>query len=162
MESDDILFALTFAAALGAGLVAGVFYAFSSFVMPGLKRLPAQDAIGAMQSINVTAVTPVFMAGFMGTASLSLVVGAWGGFRFSDPEGRWLLAGGALYLAGAFVLTAAYHVPRNNALVELDANSVGAPAHWQRYYAEWTRWNHVRGLASLAAAAAFVAALLQM
>src|SRR5688500_5109140 len=162
MESANILFALTFAAALGAALVAGVFYAFSSFVMPGLKRLPAPEAIAAMQSINVTAVTPAFMAGFMGTAALSLVVGVWGGFRLSEAEGPWLLAGGVLYLVGTFGLTAAYHVPRNHALVELDPHSAEASPRWQHYYAEWTRWNHVRGLAALAASAAFVAALLEM
>ncbi len=34
------------------GLVAGVFFAFSTFVMSGLARLPPADGIRAMQSIN--------------------------------------------------------------------------------------------------------------
>jgi hypothetical protein len=38
----------------------GVFFAFSSFVMAALRRLPAAQGIAAMQSIHVTAVTPVF------------------------------------------------------------------------------------------------------
>jgi hypothetical protein len=41
----------------------GVFFAFSSFVMKALARLqPAQGTV-AMQSINLMAVTPAFMAG---------------------------------------------------------------------------------------------------
>ena len=58
---------LTFATALGCGLVAGVFFTFSTFVMPALGRLPAPQGIAAMQSINVAAITPSFMAALFGT-----------------------------------------------------------------------------------------------
>jgi uncharacterized membrane protein len=54
-----VLYAATLATALGCGLVAGVFFAFSSFVMPALKRLPPAQGIAAMQSINKLAVTPL-------------------------------------------------------------------------------------------------------
>ena len=43
-------------AAVGCGLMAGVFSAFSTFVMKALARLPAHEGIAAMQSINVVAV----------------------------------------------------------------------------------------------------------
>jgi uncharacterized membrane protein len=46
-------FVLTVVAALGCGLNAGVFFAFSSFVMAALRRLPPAQGIAAMQSINV-------------------------------------------------------------------------------------------------------------
>jgi uncharacterized membrane protein len=39
-------------AALGSGLVGGVFFAFSTFVMRALARVPAAQGIAAMQSIN--------------------------------------------------------------------------------------------------------------
>src|SRR5258705_6992637 len=54
--SGRVLTTVTFGTALGAGLVAGVFFAFSSFVMAALARLPPAQAIAAMQSINVTVV----------------------------------------------------------------------------------------------------------
>ena len=38
---ERLLFALTLVSALGCGLVAGVLFAFSSFVMNALARLPA-------------------------------------------------------------------------------------------------------------------------
>ena len=52
---SDLVVALTLVTALGCGLNAGVFFAFSGFVMNGLRRLPAAQGIAAMQSINVTA-----------------------------------------------------------------------------------------------------------
>ena len=58
---NGLLFVLTLLAALGCAMMAGVFFAFSAFVMKALARLPAQQGIGAMQAINVAAVTPVFM-----------------------------------------------------------------------------------------------------
>jgi hypothetical protein len=58
---------LTFAAAIGAGLVAGIFFAFSSFVMRALARIAPPQGIAAMQSINVAVINPVFMAVFLGT-----------------------------------------------------------------------------------------------
>ena len=54
---DGLLFVLTLFAALGCAMMAGVFFAFSSFVMPALRRLPATQGIAAMQAINVAAVT---------------------------------------------------------------------------------------------------------
>ena len=44
---DGLLFALTLFAALGCGVVAGVFFAFSAFVMRSLARLPAPQGIAA-------------------------------------------------------------------------------------------------------------------
>ena len=49
---DDLLVALTLVTALGCGLSAGALFAFSSFVMHGLRRLPAPQGIAAMQSIT--------------------------------------------------------------------------------------------------------------
>ena len=59
---DGFLFVLTLLAILGCGMIAGVFFAFSAFVMKALARLPAEQGIAAMQAINVAAVTFAFMA----------------------------------------------------------------------------------------------------
>ena len=52
-----VLYIATLATALGCGLIAGAFFAFSSFVMPALKRLPTTEGIAAMQSITAAALT---------------------------------------------------------------------------------------------------------
>lgn len=155
----DLLVALTFVSALGCGLSAGALFAFSSFVMKALARLQPAQGIAAMQSINVMAVTPAFMTALFGTAVTCVAVVVWALVDWHDSFGPWLLAGAALYLIGTIGLTMAYHVPRNNALAGVDATNPDAGAHWRRYVADWTRGNHVRVAAGLAAAAALTEAL---
>jgi uncharacterized membrane protein len=157
---DDLLVLLTFVTALGCALSAGALFAFSSFVMKALARLPSAQGIAAMQSINVAAVTPAFMTALFGTAVACVALVVWGLADWHDSFGPYLLGGGAVYLAGTIGLTMGYHVPRNNALASVDPTSHDAEAHWRRYVAAWTRWNHVRVVAGLAAAAAFAGALL--
>ena len=155
------LFALTLVSALGCGLMAGAFYAFSSFVMRALARLPPAQGIAAMQSINVTAVRPAFMAGFLGTALACFALTVLSVFHWNAPGTVWRLAGSVLYLAGCFLQTIVFHVPRNNALARVDAGSVAGAAYWERYLREWIPGNHVRTLACLAAAALLTIALCQ-
>ena len=146
--------------AVSAGLVGGVLYAFSSFVMAGLKRLTSENGIAAMQSINVTAVGPGLMIPFFGTALASLALAAWGIADWKGPASAWMVAGALSYLLGTFAMTAVYHVPRNDALAAISPGTARASAVWERYFAEWTRWNHLRSIASVGAATAFVVALL--
>jgi uncharacterized membrane protein len=142
----------TLCAALGSGLMAGVFFAFSSFVMAGLARLPAAQGVAAMQAINVAAVGRWLMGALFGTALLCLALAVAAIRSWDGPGSRLRLAGAALYLAGAIAVTAACNVPRNDALAALQAGSAEAASLWGRYLVEWTRWNHLRALASLAAA----------
>jgi uncharacterized membrane protein len=156
---DDSLVALTFVTAIACGLSAGALFAFSSFVMKALARLPGPQGIAAMQSINVMAVTPAFMTALFGTAVLCVAVAVWAFVDWHDSFGPWLIAGSALYLFGPIGLTMGYHVPRNNALAQVEPTSPEAEALWRRYVVEWTRGNHVRVAAGIAAAAAFTEAL---
>jgi uncharacterized membrane protein len=149
---DGLLVALTVVTALGCGLNAGVFFAFSSFVMKALARLQPAQGIAAMQSINAVAVTPAFMAALFGTAAASIALGGWALVDWDDAFGPWLLAGSACYLLGTIGPTITYHVPRNNALAALQPQWAEAAGRWARYVAEWTRWNHLRAATSLAAA----------
>jgi uncharacterized membrane protein len=157
---DDLLVGLTLVTALGCGLTAGALYAFSSFVMPALARLPAAQGIAAMQSINVMAPTPPFMTAFLGTAAGCVVVAVWALVDWDGSFGPWLLAGSSLYLVGLIGVTGRYNIPRNNALAAADPADPGSEALWRRYVTEWTRWNHVRTLAGITAAAALTGALI--
>jgi uncharacterized membrane protein len=146
------LYAATLATALGCGLVAGVFFAFSAFVMDGLERLPATDGIAAMQSINRTAVTPLFMTVLFGTAAACVALAVW-------ARRPWVLGGAALYLVGAIGVTIAANVPRNDRLAALAPDGPAAAGEWARFVHAWTAWNHVRGVAALGAAALLTVAL---
>jgi uncharacterized membrane protein len=61
-------------ALLGSAVIGGVFFAFSSFVMKALARIPSSEGVAAMQSINVVVIIPTFLSVFMGTTVLSLGV----------------------------------------------------------------------------------------
>ena len=144
---------LTLLAALGCGLIAGAFFAFSSFVMKALDRIDPAQGMSAMQSINVVVLNPVFLGVFMGTAAVCVLLAI---LRWNDP---YTLAGCLLYGIGTFGVTIAFNVPRNNALAKIDPSQPGAVEAWRGYVVSWTRWNHVRTLAALAAAAALTLAL---
>ncbi|MHC5906338.1 anthrone oxygenase family protein [Streptomyces sp. S6] len=151
--------ALAVAGVLATGVMAGVFAAFSVLVMRGLGALPAREGVAAMNAINKAALTSVFMVLFLGAAAVCGVV-AVVTFVLWPAEGRVeLLLGSGLYLVGAFGVTAAANVPRNEKLRGLDAESAEALAYWPAYLREWTLWNHVRTAASGAAAVAYVLAL---
>lgn len=156
---DGFTLPLVVVTALGCGLMGGAFFAFSSFVMSGLKRLPTEQGIAAMQSINITAVTPAFMTALFATAAgcIAVVIAALVDWRQSVSI--YLLVGAGLYLAGVIVMTGVYHVPRNNALAAADPASDEGAELWARYPREWTGWNHVRTFTALAAAAAFTIAI---
>src|SRR4026209_1034674 len=90
---------LTTIAAVGAGLAAGVFFAFSSFVMQTLRRLPSEQGIAAMQSINKQAPTPAFMMLLIGTAALSAGLGIHALMNRDEPQALFLGTGCLTYLA---------------------------------------------------------------
>src|SRR3712207_2001782 len=104
---DGLLFGLTLLAALGSGLVGGVFFAFSAFVMRDLARLPPAHGIGAMQSINVVAVTPPFMAAFLGTALACVALAVSSLVRWGEPDAGYGLVGSRFYLVGTVLVTIA-------------------------------------------------------
>ena len=156
---DRLLTLTTFAAAISSGLIAGVFFAFSTFVMRALSRQPAAAAVPAMQAINVTVINPLFMLAFMGTAALSIAAIVGAVMRWSQPGSGWLLAGALLYLVGTFGVTIAFNVPLNDWLAKVTADDADLAGKWSAYAGTWTLWNHVRTIAATAALAALIAAL---
>jgi uncharacterized membrane protein len=147
------LFGVTLATALGCGLMAGVFFAFSVSVMGALGRLPAPQGISAMQSINLTILNPVFLGVFMGTAVLSAVVSVAALLNMQNASAVYLLAGGVFYLVGCFGVTAVFNVPKNEKLASVAPHEPASAHLWATYLTRWTAWNHVRTFASLAATA---------
>ncbi|MGW0707623.1 anthrone oxygenase family protein [Streptomyces sp. NPDC002643] len=156
---DGPYFVLVVLGLLGTAIVAGVFCGFSTFVMKGLASLPPAQGVAAMQAINVSAVTPAFMLVFVGTAVLCAVLAVVTFVLWPDEGTVALLVGSALYLFGSFGVTMVANVPRNDALARLDAGTAEAATYWRTYVSRWTAWNHVRTLASTAAALSYLLAL---
>ena len=155
---DQWLSVLAFVGAMGSGLIAGVFYAFSTFVMRALARIPATEGMSAMQSINVVVLNPPFLGVFLGTAATSAAAVAAAILYWGDAGSLCLLIGGVLYFVGTFGVTAAFNVPLNDALGSVRRNDPDLENRWANYVRRWTAWNHVRTAAALAATAAFALA----
>jgi uncharacterized membrane protein len=151
---------LTIVAAVAAAVVGGALFAFSTFVMPALRRMPGTGGMPAMQSINKMApASPGFMLALMGTAALCVGLAGWFAFtRWGEPGTGWVLAGCALYLL-VIVITGVYHIPRNDRLGLLDPAAAGMDGTWRHYISGWQAWNHARTAAAVASSVAFVLGL---
>jgi len=152
-------FALPFTAALGCGLMAGIFFAFSVFVMTALGRLPPGVGMAAMNAINAAILNPLFFTLFFGTAAVSLLSAIAAVVAWPVPSAFYLIGGGMLYLVGSLLVTVRFNVPLNQALAAAEAESADGARLWSRYLAVWTAWNHVRTATSLAATGCFILAL---
>lgn len=147
-------------AALGSALTAGIFFAFSTFVMQALGRQTPAAGIAAMQAINITVINPWFMAVFFGPAVLSLVLAIAALRNWEQPSAIYWLVGALLYLGGTVGVTIAGNIPLNDALAMVNPDSPEGATLWARYLTDWTFWNHVRTVAAALAATLFTLSLI--
>jgi len=150
---------LTFAAALGSGIMAGLFFIFSTTIMTALARLPAGQGAAAMNSINVVILNPLFLTIFMGTALICAILAVRAIIGWSGAGSAWLLAGSLLYIVGILLVTIIFNVPLNDALAATGPETSEGASLWTRYLAEWVPWNHVRTVSGIASLACFILAL---
>ncbi len=158
---DQLIPVVGTTALLGSALVGGIFFAFSSFVMKALARVPSEEGIGAMQSINVVVLNPSFLGVFMGTAVVSLGAGGLALASWGRPSAPFFLGGALFYLVGTYLVTLRGNVPLNNQLAALSATDPAAPDVWEHYLRRWTMWNHVRTAAAMVAALLYTLGLMQ-
>lgn len=153
---------LGLASLLGSALIGGVFFAFSSFVMKALARVPSPEGIAAMQSINVVVINPAFLGAFMGTTLLSLAMVALSLANVDHPTAIFFLGGAGFYLVGTFLVTILGNVPLNNRLAAVSAkDSDDAFKLWTHYLKRWTMWNHIRTAAAMVAALLYILGMMQ-
>ncbi|MGH3466291.1 MAG: DUF1772 domain-containing protein [Thermocrispum sp.] len=154
-----MIIAGTIVAAVGCGLIAGLFYVFSGFAMRSLGRMEPQHGAAAMRNINEDILNPLFLLILLGTAVLSAVLTVVALANWSEPGSAWRLTGGLLYVVGVFGVTTVFNVPMNNRLAASDPSTAEGQAYWREYLRNWTAWNHVRTIASTAALAALLLAV---
>jgi uncharacterized membrane protein len=156
---DQALLVSTVLAVLGSGLVAGAFFAFASFVLPALGRLPDRDGIAAMQAMVTAIKSAAFIVVFFGTAALAALLGIAAPLRWEEPGAGWLLLGSLLFLNLPFGVTLMKNLPLNARLTGLKPGSKSGGFDWSEFRATWGLWNHLRWIGALGAAAAFAMAL---
>ena len=156
---SSLVTGLLWLSAISCGLLAGLYFAFSAFIMTALGRIDQAAGIPAMNEINNVIVQSLFLPVFLGSTLTCLALAILAPFRWDEPGAAMWLTGGVLYVVGMFAVTAVFNVPLNNALAAVQPASSEAGALWARYLVDWTWWNHVRTIASTMAFALFIAAI---
>ncbi|MCG8316984.1 MAG: DUF1772 domain-containing protein [Pseudomonadales bacterium] len=131
------------------GLMAGIYFAFSIFIMKALNQLPALQAAQAMNRINEvivnTAFLPVFFATTLWYAGLIL----WSLADWQTGHSILVITAALIYIAGMFVVTAFGNVPLNNRLNERAHSDSRLSDYWHVYRRAWTPLNHLRTLSCM-------------
>ncbi len=143
------------AAIVGAGLITGLLFAFSNFVMSALSDVSNENGMLVMQRINERIINPIFVLLFFGTPLLCVIIAIRSGMTLNAAGSFLLLLGSICYLLGPFGITMLFNVPLNNRLAKTEPP--GADKVWTDYQLHWQRWNHVRtyvGVLSIALLAA--------
>ncbi len=147
--SSTLVTILLWAATLSSGLMAGVYFAFSGFIMKAFDNIETAQSVAAMNSINEVILRSLFMPVFFGSSIISflLVIIA---FVYWGDAGAWLaLITGMIYFTGMFVCTVVFNVPLNNALARPGPDYDNEQQIWSHYLRTWTKWNHLRTVSSL-------------
>lgn len=150
MNLELILPYAVVAAIAGAGIVTGLLFAFSNFVMRALAELTDEQGMYAMQQINEKIINPIFLLFFFGTPLFCLLIAIYSVLNLGESQNVLLLAGAVGYIIGPFGITVCFNVPMNNKLAATES-AIGADV-WAKYQVNWQRWNHVRtyiGLVSI-------------
>ncbi len=124
--------------------------------MASLAKLPTAEGVAAMQSINRVILASPFMVLFFTTTLSSAAMVVLGIINWGGAGGMALVIAGDVYVIGMFGVTAAFNVPLNTALDAVDPKSHAATDVWHRYLRIWTRWNHLRTVASLLSTGLFI------
>ena len=78
--------ALLWFSAIGCGVSAGLYFAFSTFIMTAFGRIEQKCGIAAMCAINQTILRSLFMPLFFGTTIVSLALLVLAIARWDQPE----------------------------------------------------------------------------
>ena len=148
--------------ALWSAVIAGVFSAFSEFVMSALIKTQNPGGIEAMQHINRDVIKTQFVAGIVAIAIFSILFALYGAAVFEGAPRTAILLAAGIYLPGVFMMTMFGNVPMNNRLASLDHNSEEARIYWREYGQKWTRLNHVRAVGSVLSAGLYLVAAIAL
>lgn len=151
-------------ATLASGLIAGLFYAWTISVTPGLKRIGDEHYLRAFQAMNRAILNPVFFIFFFGLVILLPLLCY---LNFSSPlSGRfWIItAATIIYMAGIMAVTIFGNVPMNNSLEVLHIESMNArdmSLFRDNFENTWNRLNMIRTISSAISFLLLILAFLQ-
>lgn len=159
---EMLLFLSCGLAVFASALVAGIFLAFSDFIMRSLLAARAEGGIESMQIINREVYRSIFMVLLMGMVPYSVLLTVLAFFVVSGMALYCIAAGALTYILGVVLLTGFCNVPMNQKLDGMDFSSEEAKVYWEEYCLVWTRWNHVRTVCSILASVLFFTACIYL
>lgn len=145
---------------VAVGLMSGIYWAFTTAVMPGLRDRDDRSFIVTMQSINRRILNPWFLTIFMGSLLLPIAT-AIALFLDDDNDARWWGIAGAIAAAVPFAITIGGNVPLNNTLDAATPNDDQAATR-RAFEGPWTRLNLWRTITATAALAVLIRTLLTL
>jgi uncharacterized membrane protein len=150
-------------ATLTTGLVAGVFYAYSVSVDPGLAAQSDASYVATMQEINERIQNPLFFASFIGAVLFLLAALVVHLPRLRSSRFLLISLACLLYIGGGFLLTAFINVPMNNQLATVDPEAPALVLSRAReaYEGPWDFWNGVRTIFSTVAFLSLIGACMR-
>jgi len=157
--THEIATVLLWFLAISCGLIAGLYFAFSTFVMSALGRIETQAGIAAMNSINAVILRSPFIPLFMGSSLAALILAGLALLQWQQAGSAAALGGAVIYVIGMSICTVVFNVPLNKALAAVDPASADGAEVWSRYLRDWSFWNHVRTIASNLAMTLFIYAI---
>ncbi len=144
---------LHFSAVLFSGLLAGLFFAYSCSVNPGLGQLPDSAYLQAMQNINRVILNPAFFTCFLGSVLLLALVSLQ---LWRQPAPSLVLgcsiAALLVNVIGVTGITMLGNVPLNEMLdkVDLAAATPEQLAEYRRMFEQpWNSFHFWRTVASV-------------
>jgi uncharacterized membrane protein len=138
------------------GVMAGIYFAFSVFIMKAFASMPGSSGAVAMRAINDVILKTAFMPLFFLSTALCAALAIFAAFNLQDRGSGLILSASLIYVVGMFVVTAAFNVPLNNKLAALNMQAIDVELMWKSYVQTWTNYNHIRTVSSLGACLLFV------
>ncbi len=132
------------------GLMAGIYFAFSVFIMESLAQLPALQGARAMNKINDVIINTLFLPVFFGSTLWYAGLIVWSFADWQQTRSVLIISAAIIYIAGMFLVTAFGNVPLNNRLKESESSETALGHCWSKYLQQWTRLNHLRMLSCMA------------
>ena len=160
--TNSILILTTWLLIVAVSVMAGVYFAFSTFIMRAFDDVPAKHAVEAMNSINRTIVKSLFLPLFFGSSVLALLQVVLSLTYLQGTPSYLGFISGLTYLITMLLCTALFNVPLNNRLADFDLQNGNADSVWRFYRLRWTRWNHLRTIGSLVSVALLVSTLISI
>ena len=148
---------------LFSGLIAGLFYAYSCSVNPGIKLLSNSEYLKAMQSINAAIQNPAFFISFMGLLlTFPFITFQYHSANTNSLYLLWIAM--ILYFIGVFGVTIFCNVPLNEQLAKFNiqaATSAEILAMRQAFENPWNTFHTIRTVASVISFALMIAFVLK-